>query len=194
MTERWRAALLALLLLTGCTGVPEGVTPVQDLEVERYLGTWHEIARLDHSFERGLDSVTAEYSRNPDGSLQVINRGFHRESGEWREAEGRARFAGSAGSGHLEVSFFGPFYSSYVIFELDREGYQYAFVSGYNRDYLWLLARTPTVSPDLRERFVEEAAALGFAVDELQFISQAEYACADDGIDGRCGSRPRSAE
>lgn len=173
MNERLGALLLAVFL-TACTGVPEGITPVQALDTERYLGTWYEIARLDHRFERGLDSVTADYSRNADGSLKVVNRGYHREDGEWREAEGRARFAGEQPSGHLEVSFFGPFYSSYVIFELDRENYQYAFVSGYNRDYLWLLSRTPTVSEELRQHFVSEARELGFAVDTLQFISHTQ--------------------
>ncbi|GAB3316226.1 lipocalin family protein [Haliea atlantica] len=186
MTERLGALLLTLLLMA-CTAVPEGIAPVPELDTERYLGTWYEIARLDHSFERGLDSVTARYSRHPDGGLRVLNRGYDSEAGEWQEAEGRARYAGDQPSGHLEVSFFGPFYSSYVIFELDPD-YQYAFVSGYNRDYLWLLSRTPKVSEALRERFVDEARARGFAVEELQFISQARHRCGAGEAAAHCGT------
>ncbi len=67
--------LAASLLLASCTGIPDGLTPVQPFELNRYLGEWHEIARLDHSFERGLTQVTANYSLNPDGSVKVLNRG-----------------------------------------------------------------------------------------------------------------------
>jgi apolipoprotein D and lipocalin family protein len=157
------------VLIAGCTSVPKGITPVQDFSADRYLGRWFEIARLDHSFERGLDNVTAEYSRREDGGIHVVNRGFSREEGEWKEAVGRAYFVDRQDLGHLKVSFFGPFYASYVVFELDR-GYQYAFVTGYDRSYLWLLARTPGVEPEVRQQFEETAARLGFAVDQLIWV------------------------
>ena len=83
------------LVLQGCTGIPEGIEPVTGFDQERYLGAWYEIARLDHSFERGLSEVTATYSTNPDGSIAVLNRGFDQEEGRWREAEGVARFVDS---------------------------------------------------------------------------------------------------
>ena len=88
--SRSRHALLGILCfgMVACTGVPEGVEPVTAFDQGRYLGTWHEIARLDHSFERGLSEVTATYDVNPDGSISVLNRGFDAEEGEWREAEG----------------------------------------------------------------------------------------------------------
>ncbi|PLW83830.1 lipocalin [Kineobactrum sediminis] len=164
------AAIAAMLLLTGCLGKPAGVKPVKDFEVQRYLGTWYEIARLDHSFERGLSNVTAHYSLNNDGNIRVLNKGYDAEEGEWKEAEGLAKFVGDDSTGHLKVSFFGPFYSSYVVFELDHEGYQYAFVSGFNTNYLWLLARSPEVSDDLQAHFVESADRLGFDVDKLIFV------------------------
>lgn len=164
-------ALLAALCLPGCTGLPAGVEPVKDFELERYLGRWYEIARLDHPFERGLEQVTADYSLAADGSVNVLNRGLDPEAG-WQSAEGRARFAGEAEIGHLEVSFFGPFYASYVVFELDSQGYQYAFVCGYDRSYLWLLSRTPVVSRELKDHFVQRVAELGFAADELIFVDQ----------------------
>ncbi len=158
--------MLCALLLTGCLGMPDGVKPVQDFELERYLGKWYEIARLDHSFERGLQRVTAEYSKREGGGVQVINRGFDLESGEWQEAEGKAFFVGPEDEAYLKVSFFGPFYGSYVVFELG-EGYEYAFVAGANTDYLWLLSRTPEVSPALLAHFRERAESLGFDTTEL---------------------------
>uniref|UniRef100_UPI0035647773 lipocalin family protein n=1 Tax=Marinobacter sp. TaxID=50741 RepID=UPI0035647773 len=97
-----------VILLAGCTGLPDGIDPVSDLDVERYQGTWYEIARLDHSFEEGLSNVTAEYSVQDDGSIRVINRGYSEEEGKWEEAEGRAVFVEDEANGHLKVSFFGP--------------------------------------------------------------------------------------
>ncbi|HEY7776740.1 MAG TPA: lipocalin family protein, partial [Kineobactrum sp.] len=109
-------------------------------------------------------------SLNDDGDIRVLNKGYDAGQGEWQEAEGLAKFVGDGNSGHLKVSFFGPFYSSYVIFELDHEGYQYAFISGFNTNYLWLLARSPEVSNDIRAHFVDSAASMGFDVDQLIFV------------------------
>ena len=153
----------------GCTGIPEGIEPVTDFDQERYLGTWYEIARLDHSFERGLSEVTATYRANPDGSIAVLNRGFDQEEARWREAEGVARFVDSSTVAHLKVSFFGPFYGSYIVFELG-ENYEHAFVSGFNREYLWLLSRSPEVSDTLRNEFLETITKLGFALDDLVWL------------------------
>lgn len=166
------AALLLFLSLTGCTGIPAGVQPVTGFDQERYLGTWYEIARLDHSFEEGLSQVTAKYSMNDDGSIQVINRGYDAGPGEWKEAEGRAVFTGDPGVAHLKVSFFGPFYSSYVVFGLDKSDYSYAYVSGFDHDYLWFLSRTPTVSEKAMERFKSRAREAGFDLDELIVVDQ----------------------
>lgn len=158
-------------LLTGCTGMPEGVTPVNHFDSERYLGTWYEIARLDHSFEQGLEQVSAEYQPMDDGGIKVINRGIDAQSGEQKEAEGKAYFVNNEQEAHLKVSFFGPFYSSYVVFELDDD-YRYAFVSGYNQDYLWLLAREPQISPQLKAQFIAKAQQLGFATEQLIWVKQ----------------------
>lgn len=164
--------LLLSLLLGACTGLPEGVKPVQPFETSRYLGTWYEIARLDHSFERGLEQVSARYSLREDGGIRVLNRGYSPAEQQWKEAEGKAYLMAGADQGYLKVSFFGPFYGAYGIFALDQQDYQYAFVSGYSTDYLWLLARTPTVSPELIERFKAEAAARGFATEQLIMVRQ----------------------
>lgn len=165
--------LLAVsLLLSGCLGMPDGVAPVSGFEVEKYLGKWYEIARLDHSFERGLVDVTAEYALREDGGISVLNRGYSPREQEWKQAEGKAFFVGETDEGYLKVSFFGPFYGSYVVFDLDRENYRYAFVSGPNLSYLWLLSRTPTVEPAIVDRFTREAERLGFDTAELILVDQ----------------------
>lgn len=162
--------MLICLLLGGCAGLPEGVQPVQDFTLERFLGTWYEIARLDHSFERGLSKVTAEYSLNDDGTVNVENRGFSRQKGKWKSAEGKARFVDSADMGYLKVSFFGPFYGSYIVVDLDKETYQYALISGPNKKYLWLLARVPEMETVAKTRLIARAKDLGFAVDSLIYV------------------------
>ena len=163
---------VASLFLSGCLGMPESVTPVKEFELDRYLGKWYEIARLDHPFERGLEQVTAEYSLREGGGVLVKNRGFSMEKNKWSETEGKAFFVGKSSEGYLKVSFFGPFYGSYVVFELDKDNYQYAFVSGPNTSYLWLLSRTPTVEADLLSQFIEKAKNLGFETDKLIYVKQ----------------------
>jgi len=152
-------------------GIPEKVQPVEEFELDRYLGKWYEIARLDHPFERGLSYITAEYSLQDDGGVRVVNRGLAAKSGEWEEAVGKAYFVEREDVGYLKVSFFGPFYGSYIVFELDND-YQYAFISGPDTSYLWLLARTPTVPDHVLQHFIERASALGFDTDALIFVKQ----------------------
>nr|WP_068544781.1 lipocalin family protein [Thalassotalea crassostreae] len=158
-------------LITGCLGMPDKVEPIEDFELNQYLGKWYEVARLDHSFERGLSKVSAEYSIKQDGGVKVLNKGFSEADNEWQEAEGKAYFVNEDSQGYLKVSFFGPFYGSYVIFELEKENYQYAFVSGPNTDYLWLLSRTPTVEPEILEKFIKLSKQRGFNTDELIYVS-----------------------
>ena len=163
---------LLIVLLGGCVSVPQNIAPVEGFELNRYLGKWYEIARLDHSFERGLANITAEYSLRADGGVKVVNKGFSAADNKWKEAEGKAYFVGSPQEGYLKVSFFGPFYGAYIVFELDKEDYQYAFITSYDKSYLWLLARTPTVSDEVLSRFVQKSGELGFATDKLIFPKQ----------------------
>ncbi|WP_283629631.1 lipocalin family protein [Shewanella baltica] len=164
--------VISIFLLSGCLGMPKLIQPVNDFELNKYLGKWYEIARLDHSFERGLSQVSAEYSLKDGGGVMVINRGFSAAKNEWKEAEGKAYFVNGDSEGYLKVSFFGPFYGSYVVFELDHENYQYAFISGPDTDYLWLLAKTPTVPPEVLQKFVEMSKARGFDTDSLIYVQQ----------------------
>lgn len=163
---------LVSLLLTGCLGMPESVTPVTGFELDKYLGKWYEIARLDHSFERGLEQVSADYSLREDGGVRVDNRGFFVKKNKWNTAEGKAFFVRKSDEGYLKVSFFGPFYGSYVVFELDKVNYQYAFVAGPNTSYLWLISRTPTVDEKLMTLFKEKAKSLGFDTNQFVCVRQ----------------------
>jgi len=172
MAANLRRILLTIGLvgLTGCLGMPESVRPVSGFELNNYLGKWYEVARLDHSFERGLTRVTAEYRLRDDGGVSVLNRGYSEKKNEWQEAQGKAYFVESPTDGYLKVSFFGPFYGSYVVFELDRDNYSYAFVSGPNTDYLWLLSRTPSVEPEIMEKFIRMSAERGFDTSSLIYV------------------------
>lgn len=158
------------LLITACLGMPESVSPVKQFELDRYLGKWYEIARLDHSFERGLEQVTAEYTLRDDGGINVLNRGYSSKKQEWKEAKGKAYFVRDKNEAYLKVSFFGPFYGSYVIFEIDEENYQYAFISGPKTSYLWLLAREPKLPQAIIDKFLQRSKKLGFDVDKLIFV------------------------
>ncbi|MBQ4846762.1 lipocalin family protein [Pseudoalteromonas sp. MMG005] len=158
-------------VLSACTGIPQGVKPVTNLDIGKYQGKWYEIARLDHRFERGMSHVTANYKVLSDGTVQVINQGYIEEKSKWKQAIGTAKFAHNTSIGHLKVSFFGPFYGSYIIFELDHQQYQFAYVTSYNKKYLWLLSRTPTVSTQRLEHFKTTAQAKGFDVQSLIYLN-----------------------
>ncbi len=164
--------ITGLFLLTACTSAPEGITPVKNFDLEQYKGKWYEIARLNHSFEEGMEQVTATYTVNDDGTVKVLNKGYITKEQKWDEAEGLAKFVEGNDIGHFKVSFFGPFYGAYVIFELDQPDYQYAFITSYNRDFLWFLSRTPTVSDELKQHFTTKAKKLGFATDQIIWVEQ----------------------
>ncbi len=164
-----RLLLVAAFVFSGCTGIPEGIEPVDEFELESYLGTWYEIARLDHRFERGMSNVTAAYSLREDGGVNVLNRGYRAEKGEWDEAEGKAYFIGDPGIGRLKVSFFGPFYGAYNIFELG-ESYEYAMVAGPDRSYLWILAREPRLPQATLDGLIDKAEAAGYDTSDLIFV------------------------
>lgn len=156
--------------MSACAVAPKGVEPVTGFELDRYLGKWYEIARLDHSFERGLIRVTADYSLRDDGGVKVVNRGFNPVKNEWEEAIGKAYFIDSPDIGQLKVSFFGPFYGGYNILALDKKFYQYALVSGPDRSYLWILARSSKLDSSKVNQLVDKARQLGFPVENLIYV------------------------
>jgi apolipoprotein D and lipocalin family protein len=171
--SRLRLGLFGLLaLLAGCVGLPENVRPVDSFKVEKYLGQWYEVARFDHSFERGLSKVTADYSARDDGGISVVNRGYSEQKKAWTEAKGKAYFVDKTDQGHLKVSFFGPFYASYVVVELDKENYQYSMITGPDKSYLWILSRTPKMNDTTKAALVAKAQALGYDTAKLIWVEQ----------------------
>lgn len=174
MMQRLPMVTVALMALSGCfTGVPEGLEPVRGFELDRYLGKWYEVYRLDHPFERDLTHVTATYSLNDDGSVKVENAG-RKPGGSVDTIVGRAEFQGDPNVGSLKVSFFGPFFGGYHIIALDQENYQYAMVAGPTYDFLWILSRTPQLDAGVAEALLAQAEEAGFPVDELIFVEQDE--------------------
>ena len=166
--------ILLLFCLSGCTGIAPGLVPVSNFESDRYLGKWYEIARLDHSFERGLSDVSANYSVRDDGGITVVNQGFSITKNKSNTAEGKAYFVGDRTIGHLKVSFFGPFYGSYVVFDLDAVNYQHAYVGSYNKNYLWLLSRTRNVTEARKQHFIYSAKSKGYTTEDLIWVEHSD--------------------
>lgn len=166
------AAIATLLTLSACAArPPAGAEPVGSFDVERYAGHWVELARIDHRFERGLIQTRAEYRRNADGTIKVINRGYDPKKKEWRESVGKARFVGEPTRAALKVSFFGPFWGGYNVVALDPN-YQWAMVVGSDLDYFWILSRTPSLPPGVRNRLLAKARAMGVDIDKVLWVDQ----------------------
>lgn len=166
--------LVIAILLSACMGVPDNVKVVDNIVANQYLGTWYEIARLDQSFERGLEKISATYTAKDDGSIKVVNRGFQVAKNEWKEAVGKACFvdppnANKTNTGKLKVSFFGPFYGAYNIIALDVN-YQHVMICGPDKSYLWILSRMPQLAEPIKRDLIVKAKALGFATDELIYV------------------------
>lgn len=169
---KWFCGVILLSITAGCTtGKSNNVQPVTNFDINRYLGQWYEIARLDHSFERNLDQVTAIYSLETNNTIKVINSGFNSVNQQWQQAQGKAKFVDQTNLGHLKVSFFGPFYGSYIIFALEDD-YSAALISSYNYDYLWILSRDKTLDPVVLERYIHRAKLAGFDTEKLIYPQQ----------------------
>lgn len=165
-------AAAGLLTVNACkTGIPKGAQVVKNFNVEKYLGKWYEIARLDFRFEKGLEQTTAQYSLNPDGSVKVVNRGLKTKTGEWKESIGEAKFIGDKSVGRLKVSFFKPIWASYNILSIDGD-YQYALIAGDNLDYLWILSRDKDMPEDIKQKYLKIADELGYKTDKLVWPNQ----------------------
>ena len=145
---------------------------VENLNLERYLGTWYEIARLPNSFEKNLDYVTATYTLRGDGKIKVLNKGFNSEKNSWKEATGKAWIPDSQIPARLRVSFFWIFSSDYKIIALDAENYMYSMVTSNTKKYLWILSRTPKMDSEVYTKLVEKAYDYGFEVDKLYKVNQ----------------------
>ncbi len=160
--------VLAVVFLSGCatSESTEHISAVKGFQLERYLGTWYEIARLPHSFERDMHQVRAEYSLAGDGTIKVVNRGVR--NGQAKAAQAVAKFKDRPDTGELRVSFFRPFYGDYRIIRL-ADDYSSAIVTSSSKKYLWILARQQSLSPGLLEEYLRQIREWGFAVDQLEY-------------------------
>lgn len=164
--------IIGLFALTSCSvGIPDKAQAVQNFNADKYLGKWYEIARFDYKFERNLNQVTATYSKNPDGSIKVDNRGYNYVKNEWKESIGEARFVNSEKEARLKVSFFKPFWAGYNVIELADE-YKYALVVGNNLKYMWILSREKTIPESIKEQFLDKAKEIGYNTSELIWVEQ----------------------
>ncbi|ASU34206.1 lipocalin family protein [Mucilaginibacter xinganensis] len=173
--EKW---LIALAAGAGVAAVaykllsedlPAGAAPFQPFDKNRYMGLWHEIARLPNLIEKNIRRLTEDYSLNADGTIKVITKGFNVKKTEWKEVTGKIKFNGNEDTGMLKVSYLGPFYLAYNVLDLDPD-YRYALVSGSSHNYLWILSRETTIPDDIKMQFLDTASKAGFAVEKLEWV------------------------
>lgn len=165
-------AMLSSLLpaLAGCASLPDGAKPVKPFELSRYLGTWYEIARIDFRHERNLDNTKAEYSISYDGVINVLNSGYNTITGEYTQAEGKAKIVSDDGSAMMKVSFWGPFYSGYNVIAIDDD-YRYALVAGNSHKYLWMLSREKSIPETIRNKYLQIARQAGYDTNKLLWVN-----------------------
>lgn len=161
-------AAIGIFLLRRATkvSIPAGATVVRSFDLQKYLGQWYEIARLDYHWEKGLDNVSANYSMNKNGTVRVVNRGYDYNDKTWKESTGKARFVNTENEGRLKVSFWGPFYSGYNVVAIEGD-YKYALVFGNNLRYMWILSRKKTIPADVKRIFLRHAHSIGFDTEAL---------------------------
>ncbi|MBO5838201.1 MAG: lipocalin family protein [Bacteroidales bacterium] len=174
-----KVLLLLSVFLIGTVGIScqtnknnktMNTTTVSNLDVNRFMGSWYEIARYEHSFEKGMTHVKANYSLLPDGTIRVLNSGM--KNGKKKEIEGKARKKKDSNSNSkLEVSFFLWFYSDYFVFELD-DNYQYAVIGSSSDKYLWILSRTPQLPQSTINDLLIKIKKRGYDTSKLYFVPQ----------------------
>lgn len=172
--------VIAAILFFTSPMIPKNATPVGEFNVNRYLGRWYEIARIDHTFEKDLNNVTAEYSLNENGTIKVVNTGYNYSTKKWKSAEGKAKFRNDTTTAALKVSFFGPFYSGYNVIALDND-YQHALVAGKNLDYLWILSRQVVIPDSVRKDFLDTAKNSGYDTSRLIWVEHNKEQTTADG-------------
>jgi apolipoprotein D and lipocalin family protein len=163
------AASTVVLALAAFMKVPKSFIVVKPFDLQKYLGKWYEIARLDYKWERHLDNVTATYSLKENGDVRVDNKGYDFIKGEWEESIGKAKPVDDPQEGRLKVSFFGPFYSAYNVIAIDKD-YKYALVAGESTKYLWILSREKTIPEEVKQEYLQKARALGYKTEELIWV------------------------
>ena len=162
--------IIGFLIFNSCSvGIPKGATAIKNFNSDKYLGKWYEIARFDYKFEKNMDNVTANYSLNSDGTIQVQNRGYDYVKKEWKESIGEARFVNDKSEARLKVSFFKPIWAGYNVIDIDDD-YQNALVVGNSTKYIWILSRNKEIPNSIKERFLVKAQKLGYNTDDLIWV------------------------
>lgn len=163
------------IVATSCSNTKTMVNTqtVKDLELDKFLGKWYEIARYPHSFEKDLVGVSATYSMRDDGKIRVLNQGFKNSlDGKLSRAEGKAKIPNPAEPGKLKVSFFWFFYSDYLVMELDSLNYEWAVIGSSSPNYLWILSRNPQMDDELYQELILRIEDRGYNLDELIKVEQ----------------------
>jgi apolipoprotein D and lipocalin family protein len=170
--------LIAVAAAAGVAGIAYAFWPkkkvsesaiVDPFDKERYLGKWNEVARLPNLIEKDLRDLTEEYSLNEDGTIKVVTRAFNKMKNKPVEATGTIKFKGAENRGQLEVAYFLPIFLDYNVLDID-DNYQFALVSGSGMGYLWLLSRESSMPEEMKQRFLQKAAGLGFGVNKLEWL------------------------
>jgi len=176
---KWKTILLFSLLVPwicgGCQSKNDAMinsSTVKKLDLNRYMGTWYEIARFDHSFERNLIRVTANYTLLPNGKIEVLNQGYkNTPDGKLKIAKGKAKQPDKEAPGKLKVSFFLFFYADYYVLELDKD-YQWALLGSSSDKYLWILSREPSPDQPILDHILAQAKSRGYDIDKLIWVEQ----------------------
>jgi apolipoprotein D and lipocalin family protein len=158
-------------LLASCRTIPKGVKPIVPFDINRYVGTWYEIGRKNHKFERGLSRVTATYTLDENGRVKVENKGYNSLTGRESKATGKAKLVNEGKEGRLKVSFFGPFYSPYNIIAIDPE-YENAMVIGRDKTYFWLLSKNTEMPEEIKQRYLQIAEEYKIKTDNIIWVKQ----------------------
>ncbi len=156
-------------LFSSCASIPKNASPVENFDVDKYLGSWYEIARFDFRFEKDMNNVMAQYSLNEKNNVTVLNSGYNYKKEEWVSANGVAKFRGDKNKAALKVSFFGPFYSGYNVIALDDD-YKYALVAGKSLKYLWILSREKSIPEEIKTAYLKIAQEVGYDTSKLIWV------------------------
>jgi len=175
MTAKLILLVFISVFIVGCktTEITVDNSAVEQLKLEKYLGTWYEIARFDHPFERNLEGVTATYELRDDGKIRVINKGYKNSlDGKLKTAKGKAKRPNPEKEpGKFRVAFFLFFYADYIVMELD-ENYEWALIGSSSNKYLWILSRNSQPEQFVTDKILQKAKVRGYNTDKLIWVEQ----------------------